>query len=202
MQVVPTIKMNKLILITLTILLLTNQVCFGQTYSDIIEDNEILSFLTWEVNSTDRYSEEPLLSLKRKIDPKIISWDSLHFIKPDSLPEHDFLVSFTYLFQEKNVLDTIFKDEDKEYLFEQFKASKDSTWQSKIPKATISNRKNKRRSNRYYYSIPLFSKDKNYVIIKREYYCGSLCAHGGYFIYRTLNENSWELVKVINGWMS
>jgi hypothetical protein len=183
-------------------LLLTKIFCFGQIYSDIISDKEIISFLTWEVNSTEGYSEEPLLSFKRKISAKIAKWNSLNFIKPDSLSEYDFSVTFLYLYQKKNVLDTIFKNEDKQYLFEQFESCKDSTWQNKIPKATITSRKNKKRPNQYYYSIPLFSKDKKYVIIKREYYCGSLCAHGGYFIYKRLNENSWELVKIVNGWIS
>ena len=183
-------------------LLLTNIFCFGQTYSDIISDNEIISFLTWEVNSTEGYSEEPLLSFKRKISKNISNWDSLNFIKPDSLSDYDFSLTFFYLFQEKNELDTIFRNEDRRYLFEQFKSCKDSTWKNKIPKAAITSRKNKRRPNRYYYSIPLFSKDKNYVIIKREYYCGSLCAHGGYFIYKRLDKNSWELMKIVNGWIS
>lgn len=189
-------------LISITILLLIKQLCLGQTYSDIIPDEEIISFLTWEVNSTKGYSEEPLLSFKRKISQKINSWDSLNFIKPDSLDEHDLLVIFSYLFRKSNNLDTIFTNEDKQYLFEQFKACKDSVWQSKIPKATIKSKKNKRRSNRYYYSIPLFSKDKTYLIINRTYYCGSLCAYGGYFIYRKLDNNSWELIKVVNGWVS
>lgn len=183
-------------------LLLTNIFCFGQTYSDIISDKEIISFLTWEVNSTEGYSEEPLFSFKRKISSKISDWDSLNFVKPDSLNEYDFSVAFFYLFQEKNGLDSIFKDEDKKFLFEQFESCRDSTWQSKIPKATITSRKNKKRPNIYYYSIPLFSKDKIYVIVKIEYYCGSLCAHGGYFIYKRLNEDSWEFVEVVNGWIS
>lgn len=182
--------------------LLTNIFCFGQTYSDIISDKEIISFLTWEVNSTEGYSEEPLLSFKRKISRNIAKWDSLNFIKPDSLSENDFSVTFLYLFQKKNELDAIFSDEDKQYLFEQFESCKNSTWKNKIPNATTTSRKNKKKPNRYYYSIPLFSKAKKYVIIKREYYCGSLCAHGGYFIYKRLDGNSWELVKTVNGWIS
>lgn len=196
----PAIKMKKFL--TILFLLLTKIFCFGQTYSDIISDKEIISFLTWEVNSTEGYSEEPLLSFKRKISAKISDWDSLNFIKPDSLNEYDFSVAFFYLFQKKNELDTIFKDEDKKFLLEQFESCRDSTWQNKIPNATITSRKNKKRPDRYYYSIPLFSIDKKYVIVKRTYYCGSLCAHGGYFIYKRLSEDNWEFVKIVNGWIS
>ena len=176
--------------------------CGAQTYSDIITDDEIVSFLSWEIKSTETYSEEPFLSLNRKIYYKISDWDTLNFIKHDTLNDYDLSVVFLYLFKEKNSLDTIFDEEDKKYFFEQFANIKASIWDHKFPNGKITDKKNKKKPDRYYYSLPLFSKNKNYVIIKREYYCGSLCAHGGYFIYRKLDKKTWSLVTVVNGWIS
>lgn len=191
-------------LIFILALITGHPVCYGQTYSDLIPDSEIVSFMTWEIRSTERYSEEPILSLKRKIYYEISDWDTLNFVKPESqgLGEKAILASYLYLFHDRNQSDTIFSQEDKEYLLQQFISIKDTLWQQKFPKATRSKRKNQVRPNRYHYSLPLFSKDKQYVIVKRDYYCGSLCAYGGYFIYRRLDKNTWEFVTIINPWIS
>jgi hypothetical protein len=186
---------------TLTITLslaLANMFCFAQTYSDLISDKEIIAFLAWEVNSTKGHSAKRFLSSKRKVSRSILEWDSLNFIKPDSLSEDDISVRFSYLFQKKNQIDTIFTAEDRQYFLEQFQSYKSSIWKFKLPKATLTSRKNKI----YFYSLPMFSKDRKYVIIRREYYCGSLCAYGGYFIYKKLNENQWQHVKTVNYWIS
>ncbi len=188
------------------IILLT--ICLGtlvghsQTYSNIIPDSEIVSFLTWEIKSTDGYSEESFLSPKRKIFYRISDWDTLNFIKPDTLNDYEFLANLFFLYQDRNKLDTIFNQEDRDFIFQQFTDIKDTLWQHKFPKAIITDKKNKKRPSRYYYSLPLFSKDKKHVIIKREYYCGSLCAHGGYFIYKRLDDKTWKLVTVVNRWVS
>jgi len=190
-------RMKKFIL--MLFLLLPEILCFGQTYSDVISDSEIVSFLTWEVNSTKGSSKKPLLSFRRKIDKNIGDWDSLNFIRPNSLNETSSIVSLFYLFQNKNGLDSIFNSKDKKYLFEQYKSLKIRTWQKKIPKAKITTNEN---LNYYCYSIPLFSIDKKYVVVKRVYYCGNVCLSGAYYIYKRQNDNTWEFVKAINSWMS
>lgn len=189
-------------LIIIIILISINLIGFSQTYSIIVSDSEIISFLSWEVTSTEGYSDKPFLSAKKKISRQISSWDSLNFIMPDSLSESDFSVRFHYLFHNENKLDTIFNEGDKEFLFLQFTGIKDSIWENKILKVKLTNKKIKKNPNRYYYSIPLFSKDKNCVIIYREYYCGGLCGYGGYYIYRRNDQKSWKLVRILNEWDS
>ena len=188
--------------LTLTVALLFSQLpCSAQTYSTLISDNEICSFMDWEVTSSDGYHEEPILSRRRKINRQMLQWDSLNFIVPDTLSKHDILDRMMYLYQPKNGLDTLFNSEDREYVLQQFEAIKDSTWQNRISKARITAKPIRQKPNRYYYSLPLFSLDKKYAIIKRTYNCGSLCAYGGVFIYQRIEGNSWQLVTILNGWM-
>jgi hypothetical protein len=174
----------------------------SQTYSSVISDEEIKSFFEWEISSTDSYSEESFFSIKRKISSEISKWDSLNFIKPDSLDENDFSVRFLYLYQNMNSLDSILKSEDKDFFLQQFSAVGDSIWRFTIPRSKFINTKSKTHFTGYHYSIPLFSKNKNIVIIKKVFGCGSLCAYGGYYIYEKTDNNSWRLLKVINSWMS
>lgn len=178
-------------------LLLSQVFCFGQTYNDIVSDREIASFLIWEVNSTEGYPEEPWLSSKRRISHTILKWDSLNFICSDTLSKIE--KNLLYLFKEENKLDTIF---DAEYLLKQFNSCKDVTWKIEVPNTIMTSRRVRKRPNRYYYSVPLFSKDRKYVIVKRVYLCGSLCAYGGYFIYKKVDKSSWKLVKIVNMWVS
>ena len=174
----------------------------GQTYSSIISDEEIKSFLEWEISSTESYSEESFFSIRRKISNEISKWDSLNFIIPDSLDENDFSVRFSYLYQYMNGLDSILKHEDKDFFLQQLLAERDSIWQFKISKSKFINTNSKTHFTGYHYSIPLFSKSKNIVIINKVFGCGSLCAYGGYYIYEKTDNNSWRLLKVINSWMS
>ena len=50
-------------------------------------------------------------------------------------------------------------------------------------------------------SMPLFSKKMNIVIIKYSYSCGRLCASGGTFIYKRIN-NKWVEIYCIHSWIS
>ncbi len=175
---------------------------FGKTYSAVISDSTIISFMGWEIKSTEGYSEKPVVSSKRNIHFRMMNWDTLNFIMPDAIKDYDLLVRIMYLYNDKNGLDTIFDQKDRDFLFYQFANISDTVWQHPFPKSRLIDKQNKKQPNHYYYSVPLFSKDMKYVIVKREYYCGSLCAHGGYFIYRRLGKDNWEFVKLINGWVS
>ncbi|MFP9112614.1 hypothetical protein ACLI1A_01645 [Flavobacterium sp. RHBU_3] len=50
-------------------------------------------------------------------------------------------------------------------------------------------------------SMPLFSKDKQTVVLRYSYSCGMLCAHGGYYVFRKEN-NTWTLTTILNKWVS
>jgi hypothetical protein len=114
------------------------------------------------------------------------------------------MVSFdyNYLYQKQGGLDTIFKQIDRTFIYKQFTAIKDTIWHEKFSKSKLLTGQKQRRTNKYYYSIPLFSMDKKYVIIYRKYYCGDECAYGGYYVYRRLEPNKWEYITAVNTWIS
>ena len=151
-----------------------------------------------------RYSEEPKFKLKN-IHSTILSWDKTNFIANDSIladANSAFSLGGQYLFQKSAGTDTIFKQLDKEFLFQQFNAIKDTVWHDSFSKSKLLKSKSQRKTNLYHYSIPLFSVDRKYLIIRREYYCGSLCAHGGYYVYRKTKDNEWEYLTSVNTWIS
>lgn len=176
----------------------------GQTYSTVTTDEEIYGFLNWMTINEEKYREEPKLKRKR-VYYKILSWDTANFISKDTslIIEHPyFTLDDQYLYQRLGGTDTIFEQHDRNFQFEQFTAIRDSVWHRRFSRSKLLKSKKQKKTNRYYYSIPLFSADKKYVIIRRIYYCGNLCAHGGYFVYRRLDKNNWEFLTSINTWVS
>lgn len=177
---------------------------FGQTYSTVISDQEIYEFLNWMNVNNRKYNEEPRLKQKN-ISQKILGWEAENFAREDTaqIPKHHiFSADGPYLYQSYCGTDTLFKQDDRDFIFSQFTGIKDSIWDTQFSEAKLLKSKNQKRPNRYYYSIPLFSLDKKYVIIQMEYYSGSLCAHGGYYVYRRLDNNGWEYVTAIITWVS
>lgn len=190
---------------TLTILvfgLFNFTLAFGQTYSSIVSDQEIYDFLNWMTSNNRKYEEEP--TMKRKhIYYHILRWDTTNFITKDTaLINQSVSIDRRYLFQTRRGTDNLFDKQDREFMFEQFTAIKDTVWHSRFSKSKLLKHKKQLRPNRYYYSIPLFSVDKKYVILQRIYYCGSLCAHGGYYVYRRLDDKNWEFITAENTWIS
>lgn len=190
------------ILLILGLLIAENS--FGQTYSSVSTDKEIYNFLNWLTRTERKYKEEPFLTRKR-VDCNILSWDSVNFIAKDTsmFRKYPLLsIEANYLFQGKSGTDTIFKQADREFLFQQFIAVNDSVWHDSFSNLKLLKTKTHRRPNRYLYSIPLFSVDKKYVVIRREYFCGDLCAYGGYYIYKKIGDSKWKYVTSVNTWMS
>lgn len=50
-------------------------------------------------------------------------------------------------------------------------------------------------------SSPLFSTDKRYGLIIAESYCGSLCGHGGYFLFEKI-DGDWQQIGFKTLWVS
>jgi hypothetical protein len=176
----------------------------GQTYSSITSDKEIYGFLNWMTINDRKYIEEPKLKQKQ-VYFKILSWDTANFVLKDTALINrypHFNTDGQYLYQPQDETDTIFKQKDREFLFSQFIAIQDTIWHNKFSKSKLLTTKKQRRPNRYYYSIPLFSHDKKYVVIRRQYYCGDLCAHSGYYVYRRIEDNKWIFVTAVNTWIS
>jgi hypothetical protein len=176
----------------------------GQTYSSVTTDKEIYDFLNWMTQTDKKHGEEPRLR-RKQIYYKILTWDTTNFISKDTAllnkyPFFDF--DGQYLFQRRAGTDTIFRSADRIFLFQQFIAIKDTIWHEGFSNSKLIKNKNQKRPNRYYYSVPLFSLDKNYVIIRRQYYCGSLCAYGGFYIYKKINKGKWKYITSVNTWIS
>ena len=190
------------ILLILGLLIAENS--FGQTYSSVSTDKEIYNFLNWLTRTERKYREEPFLTRKR-IDCNILSWDTVNFIAKDTAMFRKYpllSIEANYLFQGKSGTDTIFKQADREFLFQQFLAVKDSVWHDSFSNSKLLKTKKHRRPNRYFYSIPLFSVDRKYVVISREYFCGDLCAYGEFYIYKKIGDSKWKYVTSVNTWMS
>lgn len=176
----------------------------GQTYSSVISDKEIYDFLNWMTVNDKKCSEEPKLK-RKQIDYKILSWDTANFMIKDTtlIDEYSFFsIEGQYLYKKRSGTDTIFKQQDRDFLFRQFTAIKDSIWHDSFSKSKLHTNNKQTRPNIYGYSIPLFSHDKNYVIIHRVYYCGDVCAYGGYYVYRRIGEKEWVFVTAVNTWIS
>ena len=50
-------------------------------------------------------------------------------------------------------------------------------------------------------SLPLFSKDRQRVIINTSYSCGGKCGEGGVFIYQKI-KGKWKQIKELSWWIS
>lgn len=170
-----------------------------QTYSAKVSDSTILAFMKWEIENGEKYSEGRKLRMKRKTSSKMLKFDTLNFYYPDSLHQYDWQYR-EFLFNRHNKIDTLFSSEDIDSLFTQFNAIKDTVWCHKISGAKI--KKWKSPKNQYKYSVPIFSSDNKYVLIKKSFYCGNLCAYGGVYLYKNTGNNKWEMLKILNGWMS
>jgi len=177
--------MQRLILI---FILLSSFLAFSQNFSNVIPDKQITEFIEWELNTNSR---------KNKVYHKIQEWTDLSFNYQEYLNKRDISYSQQFLFTKENNLDTIFSKTDKEFFIEQKNSINQTEWISDFQNGKIS----KRRKKRYIYSIPLFSKDQNFVLIYKEYWINRENAKGCYYLYKK-NKVGWELVGTYNCWMS
>jgi hypothetical protein len=179
----------------LTVFVFSGQLTFGQTYSSLTTDKEIYDFLNWMTRTEKKYDEEPFLS-RKIINNEISSWHKFNFIKSDTINNYS-VFDRQYLFSKQTVSDTIFNTSDSEFLLQQFLAIKDSVWHNRFQNSKLLKSKNQLIPNRYYYSIPLFSIDKKYVLVHKIYYCGRLCGYLGYYIYKKISNSRWEFMTCI-----
>jgi hypothetical protein len=184
-----------------TIIVFVAQFSFGQTYSSLVSDKEIYDFINWMTKAEKRHYEEPFFK-RKNIYYKVLTWDTSNFVRTDSIKNPYSEFDYQYIFKRRGGSDTIFSAADRRYLLKQYFSIKDTIWHKGFKKSKLTKNKRQVRPNRYYYSIPLFSLDKNYVVIRKTYYCGSLCAYFGYYIYRKTDKDHWELVTCINCGMS
>jgi hypothetical protein len=175
----------------------------AQTYSNIISDQEIYDFLNWMTIEGSKYSEEPKWT-KKRVSRRIYNWNASHFVLDTNELERppNMMLMREYLYKSRGGLDTLFTQKDRDFHYKQFTEIKDNVWHKQFSKSKLLIFNKQVRPNRYYYSIPLFSMDKKYVVVNRVYYCGPLCAHGGCFVFRKLDNDQWEFVTAVNTWIS
>lgn len=177
--------MKKLILLLIIIL---PSIGFGQNLSSLISDKEIIDFIEWELSTNDK---------NRKVFYKIEEWTDKNFTQPKNISDEDLEYSKRYLFITINNLDTIFSEEDINYLINQTKSINHNQWENNFTNNKIS----KKRKNRIIYSLPLFSIDKKHVIIYKELWKGKENARGCYYLYEK-TKFQWKLINTYNCWMS
>ena len=193
------IHMQRIKIHLFLVVIFSSTITLSQTYSAQIPDSIILNFMDWELKNGQKFAEGGKLRFRKKTSCKILKMDALNFVYPDSLSTRDWQYRL-FLFNRYTKIDTLFSETEIESLFIQFNALKDTVWSHKIRGANI--KKGTIRRNYYSYSIPIFTPDFTFVFLNKTFYCGSVCAYGGVYLYKKNDENSWELVTILNGWMS
>jgi len=185
--------------IAILFLLMQSVTAQSQTYSSIVPDNEICDFLNWLTKHDDRCSEKRLFTRVR-ISPKMENWVPENFFCKDTVFSYSSLEN-DFLFEKGSAADSLFSAEDRDYLYKQFTAQTDSVWKKPF-KGSVFAQKGRSKHAKVYYSIPLFSVDRKYVIVKLSCYSDELNAFGGHFIYQKAGKNRWKFVDGINIWES
>jgi len=171
--------------ITTVLILLFTLTAHAQNYSSIISDDEISDFLNNIVNDSV------------PINTKILQWHKANF--KDSLSYYDLDdILDEHLYSKSGCADTMFIQSDRAFLYKQFISIQDSVWHKSIVRTGVT--RNKRKVNGYYYSIPLFSSDKRFAVI-RKVHLGKFSS-GGIYIYRKSYNNVWQQYCCIIKWIT
>jgi hypothetical protein len=177
---------------------------FGQTYSDLISDSEIIEFLKWESKHTPITRIPVRTPIFKMVYYKPDPW-RYELVIPDSILQKVDGKSYNpniFLNKTRYDLDTIFTKEDIEFIQSQFNGHRtDNKWKIKLSK-TFYKRCTFKKTRTYFYTIPVFSLDKKFVIFSKYYYCGSLCAEGEIIIYKRISDKKWIEFKVLSSWIS
>ncbi|RNI27311.1 hypothetical protein EFA69_14280 [Rufibacter immobilis] len=162
-------KIRKSLILVHFIPFLTCLPIFGQTYSTKVSDIEVINFINSQAKGS--YSQ------------KINSWKLEEVYQPDSVleklkprknstPSEKRINSFTY--GVAPLLNDFLNKTDFEFIKEQIAGLQGKEWQT--VKEIMKTKKPEHSKDEYFiYSFPLFSKDKNYAIMKTDFYCGNLC---------------------------
>jgi len=169
----------------------------AQTYSNFITDKEVTVFFK---------QLTPTLEHKVKnIDAELIDWT-----EPDLFGELDTIYQMGYLTKgifQQAVVQKYFSKDDLKFVTEQFHDISESVWHAKDflkyelvdtmqYRKILSHSYNNSKVGKWYahsFSMPLFSVNKNYVIIQQEYYCGYMCMRYCVYLYeKNTANNTWK----------
>lgn len=176
----------------------------AQIYSSAVTDKEIYDFLSWlTVNSKGHFKgsiSEPTIILN-----KISDWDSSNIYIPKDTSaykakqgiEPAVKYQFQYLFKYDKCIDPILNKADIEFIKYQFQSIKDTSWHK-----TFDNSKLIRQNEAAAYctySIPFFTEDRKFVIVKVDSY-NHMFGSGGFDIYQKTGEKTWKFICRLHSW--
>ncbi|WP_210489416.1 hypothetical protein [Rufibacter aurantiacus] len=159
---------------------------FGQTYSSVVPDIEIINFI--ENQAKEKYSQN------------INNWKLEEVYQPDSVlkklkswktltPSEKRNYSFNY--GEAPLLADFLTKADFEFIKEQISGLKVNEWQT-LKEFQKTNNSELKKEDYYIYSVPLFSKDRNYALRKTTFYCGNLCGWSCIELFKKAENGHWE----------
>jgi len=170
-----------------------------------VEENAIYEFLNWFIIVNQIYTA--------RVAETSLKWTEQEIRPIADLPDGTFSETNPFIFRG---IERLLGEESLKSIYIQYKASKGRKWDpalvprarmvdESITKALVSekDRKEWSRFRKEYgsylmlYSVPLFSSDQNYVLIKYEKLCGADCAEGCTIMYKRIPGRTWELFKTI-----
>jgi hypothetical protein len=166
---------------------------YSQTYSSVINDSTIASFINQTLICKTDY---PGTKLKKRVMSQPLAWENARW----DLNSADLNDS---IFQEKFffVMDTLkkyFNESNMPFLEKQFKSQIKTSW---IKNQLNAKFRTNYDINYFEYTIPIFSNDYQTALIYEYYYCGNLCAYSGLWLYKR-NGREWVRYKCLKGWIS
>jgi hypothetical protein len=187
-------------LFALTIFLLVTIFCHGQTYSSMINDSEIYSFINTAIKTDkDRIHKKSLKKIL--LWPNIDKWDKAVLTPVKTSEDVQKLdTEKDYFFLYKKV-DSLFTEEDRIFMLKQINSFKDTVWRRPFKGSTFVSKANAQQYS-FSFSIPIFSIDRSIAAI---YFSGSgrqLCGFGGYYFYKRTDKGLWKFVTAVGHWIS
>ena len=165
---------------------------FGQTYSEIIDDQDIIDFLN-EILKSDNFENSSPRKNKLLVS-SIVKWQNSSFVKKsrDELQSTPKPMGSGYLFNQ--VSDTLISIADIDYFLKQTMQQKASRWKNHFYNTRLIRKSNSDQAFKYSYSIPLFNADKSKAIIYKGFIKDRLTRGFGYYLYRKVN-GKWVLLE-------
>lgn len=175
-------------------------ICFNseaQKYSSSIKDSSVINFMSWY------FKNDTALRVRRVIDINILKLNPENFKFPDSATLRDYRFAQN-IFQPTNQLQKYFSSNDAAFFVQQVKRIRSKKWNLNLAEVELYDKLNAGKSptikSFYAYSLPVFSINKNYVIIIESHYCGLACGGGEYILFKREEGNSWQAIRRFNKW--
>lgn len=180
----------KLLLLTFYVILLSSLFCKAQNYNIYVADSIVYGFLTDIVNSTQASKNKPFIPQKQ-ISKSIIGWDTVGFNKDKSI----------FIYDTLNCIGKYLTAEDGHHIFKQILSVQGKQqWKNKFDTIRFFEESYKQDLCLYKFSIPLFSIDEKYALVRTIIGVNGT-ARGGYYLYHKESTNKWKQICAILSWV-